>query len=94
MSPKNIDTYAKNTWCPGCGNFAILNAAKAAIADFSAGEGGHTDNIVIVSGIGCHGKIVDYINVNSFYSLHGRAIPAAEGIKLGNGRLKVISVCR
>lgn len=48
------------------------------------------ENVVLVSGIGCHAKIVDYLNVNSFYSLHGRAVPAAEGIKLANPNLKVI----
>ena len=46
--------------------------------------------MVLVSGIGCHAKIVDYINVNSFYSIHGRVTPAAEGIKLANPSLKVI----
>jgi len=48
------------------------------------------ENIVMVSGIGCHAKIADYLNINSFYSLHGRTIPVAEGIKLGNPELKVI----
>ena len=53
-------------------------------------EGLPQENIVLVSGIGCHAKIVDYINVNSFYSIHGRVLPAAEGIKLANPKLKVI----
>jgi 2-oxoglutarate ferredoxin oxidoreductase subunit beta len=48
------------------------------------------DDVVLVSGIGCHAKIADYLNINSFYALHGRAIPAATGIKLGNPRLTVI----
>ncbi|MBI4982835.1 MAG: 2-oxoacid:ferredoxin oxidoreductase subunit beta, partial [Candidatus Omnitrophica bacterium] len=48
------------------------------------------ENVVLVSGIGCHAKIVDYINVNSFYSIHGRVVPAAEGIKLADTKLKVI----
>ena len=47
-------------------------------------------SVVVVSGIGCHAKIVDYINVNSFYSLHGRVIPPATGIKVANPDLKVI----
>ena len=85
----NLNTTAVNTWCPGCGNFAILTALKAVLSSLSD-EGLPLENIVVVSGIGCHAKIVDYINVNSFYSLHGRVFPPATGIKLANPDLKVI----
>ncbi|MFA6321581.1 MAG: thiamine pyrophosphate-dependent enzyme [Candidatus Omnitrophota bacterium] len=85
----NLNTPAINTWCPGCGNFAILNAMKAALGSL-AEEGMPIENVVIVSGIGCHAKIVDYINVNSFYSLHGRVFPPATGIKLAKPELTVI----
>lgn len=85
----NLGTQAANTWCIGCGNFAILGAIKAVLQSL-AEEGTGLENVVIVSGIGCHAKIVDYINVNSFYSIHGRVVPAAEGIKLANASLKVI----
>lgn len=89
MNPANLGTYALNTWCPGCGNFAILNAVKSVITEL-INEGLPFENIVLVSGIGCHAKIVDYINANSFYSIHGRVAPAAEGIKLANPNIKVI----
>lgn len=89
MEPKNLGTLAQNTWCPGCGNFAILNAFKSALLELNQ-EGLPLENVVLVSGIGCHAKIVDYINLNSFYSIHGRAVPAAEGIKLARPELKVI----
>lgn len=89
MSQTNLGTYAQNTWCLGCGNFAILNAIKMILGELNA-EGVPLENIVLVSGIGCHAKIVDYLNVNSFYSIHGRAVPAAEGIKLANPDVKVI----
>lgn len=89
MIPKDLGTYAENTWCPGCGNFAILNAAKSVLAD-KANEEGSLANTVLVAGIGCHAKIVDYIDVNSFYSIHGRATPAAEGIKIGDPSLTVV----
>ncbi|MFA4854798.1 MAG: thiamine pyrophosphate-dependent enzyme, partial [Candidatus Omnitrophota bacterium] len=89
MSQINLATYSQNTWCPGCGNFAILNAIKGALVELNA-EGVPLENIVLVSGIGCHAKIVDYLNLNSFYSIHGRATPAAEGIKLANPDVKVI----
>lgn len=89
MLAKDLGTNAVNTWCPGCGNFAILNAAKAVLASLS-GDGLDLKRTVLVAGIGCHAKISDYINVNSFYSIHGRATPAAEGIKIGDPGLKVI----
>ena len=86
---KDLGTYCPNTWCAGCGNFAIMNAMKAVLNTLNA-EGLGLENVVLVSGIGCHAKIVDYVNVNSFYSLHGRVFPPAEGIKLANPDLKVI----
>ncbi|MBI5144179.1 MAG: 2-oxoacid:ferredoxin oxidoreductase subunit beta, partial [Candidatus Omnitrophica bacterium] len=55
-----------------------------------ADEGLPLENCVLVSGIGCHAKIVDYINVNSLYSIHGRVFPPAAGIKLARPELKVI----
>ncbi len=89
MNQINFGTDAQNTWCPGCGNFAILNAIKSVITELHS-EGLPLDNVVLVSGIGCHAKIVDYINLNSFYSIHGRVIPPAEGIKLSDPKVKVI----
>ena len=89
MNPKDLGTYARITWCPGCGNFSILNAMKAVLAELDE-EGFPIEKVVLVSGIGCHGKIVDYLNVNSFYSIHGRTLPVAMAIKLANPELKVI----
>lgn len=80
----NLQTKAINTWCPGCGNFGILAAFKKAIESFDK------KNIVLVSDVGCNSKIVDYLNINSFDSLHGRSTSTASGIKLGNPNLKVI----
>jgi len=85
----NLNTNVVNTWCAGCGNFAILGAIKSVLQQL-AEEGTALKDVVLVSGIGCHAKMVDYINVNSFYSLHGRVAPAAEGIKLARPGLKVI----
>lgn len=84
-----LGTYAENTWCKGCGNFGILSAVKDVVASLIA-EGTPRERIVLVSGIGCHAKIVDYVDVNSFYSIHGRVPPAATGIKLANPALTVI----
>jgi len=86
---KELGTYAKNTWCPGCGNFAILSSMKAVLNILNE-EGFPLEKVVLVSGIGCHAKIVDYINLNSFYAIHGRVVPVATGIELANPDLKVI----
>lgn len=89
MTPLDLNTAAQNTWCPGCGNFAIMNAFKLVLNSL-AEEGTPLENIVLVAGIGCHAKILDYLNANSFYSLHGRVVPPAEAIKIARPGLKVI----
>ena len=90
MDVREFDSIAKNTWCPGCGNFSILTAAKQAMAELVQSGEVKPEQIVISSGVGCHGKISDYIKVNSFYCLHGRVIPPLQGVKVANQRLKVI----
>lgn len=77
-----IKLNTKNTWCPGCGNFGIQQALIE-IAE-------EKDKLVIVAGIGCHGKIADYLGVDSFSSLHGRAVAAAQGVKIANKELDVL----
>ncbi|MCX5800803.1 MAG: thiamine pyrophosphate-dependent enzyme [Candidatus Eisenbacteria bacterium] len=89
MAQLELATKAKNTWCPGCGNFAILTSIKAVLKAL-VDEGTPLEKVVLVSGIGCHAKIVDYVNVNSFYSIHGRVVPVAEAIKIANPDLTVI----
>jgi len=86
---RQLITDTQNTWCPGCGNFSIQHTLKNVFAGMEE-EGKSLDDVVLVSGIGCHAKIVDYLNVNTFYSIHGRTIPVATGIKLANPDLTVI----
>lgn len=86
---KKLKTNVPSTWCPGCGNFVILTATKKALTELEK-EGLDLNSVVISSGIGCHAKIVDYIKINSFYSIHGRVPPAITGIKLANPGLTVI----
>lgn len=81
-----LETRIKPIWCPGCGNHVILSAFKRAIIEL----GIKREKIVVVSGIGCHGRISDYINVNSFHTIHGRVLPLALGIKLANKELIVV----
>ena len=86
----DLATYAENTWCPGCGNFGILNAFKKAVRRLET-EGVSRRDIVMTAGIGCHGKIFDYLRLSGFYSLHGRALATAQGMKLANPRAKVVA---
>ena len=89
MTGRQLITGTQNTWCPGCGNFSIQHTLKNVLAEMEQ-EGKSLDDVVLVSGIGCHAKIADYFNINTFYSIHGRTIPVATGIKLANPKLTVI----
>jgi len=82
-----FDTKEKITWCPGCTNFMILEAVKRALTFLKLKK----EEVVMTTGIGCHGKIFDYIDIGGAYGLHGRPIPVAIGIKLGNPKLKVLT---
>ncbi len=86
---KSLRTNSPITWCPGCPDHAIMEAARKTILRLDK-KGIKKEKFVMVSGIGCHGKIFDYLDISGFYSLHGRAIPTAMGIKLGNPNLKVL----
>ncbi|PNR95332.1 thiamine pyrophosphate-dependent enzyme [Petrotoga sp. 9PWA.NaAc.5.4] len=75
-------------WCPGCGNFGILNTLKKALEEM---EEITPQNLVLVSGIGQAAKIPHYFKNNTFNGLHGRALPAAVAIKIANPELYVIA---
>ena len=80
---KNLDI----AWCPGCGNFGILNSFKKALAELSI----LPKDLVVVSGIGQAPKTPHYFNTNMFNGLHGRALPVAAGIKAINPKLHVVA---
>jgi len=83
---RDLATPVENTWCPGCGNFGILMAMKRAIIQL----GLEREEVVAITGIGCHGKVTNYIKVNGVHVIHGRVLPAATAIKLANHGLTVI----
>jgi 2-oxoglutarate/2-oxoacid ferredoxin oxidoreductase subunit beta len=91
MKGSELISHAKNTWCPGCGNFVVQHTLKEVISE-RLSEGYPVENFVLVSGIGQHAKIFDFMNINGFYSLHGRTIPVATGIKLANPDLTVLCI--
>jgi len=83
-----IEDYGKyaTAWCPGCGNFGILNAVKKALAARDL----KPHRVLFVSGIGQAAKTPHYLNANVFNGLHGRSLPVATGAKLANPELTVI----
>jgi 2-oxoglutarate ferredoxin oxidoreductase subunit beta len=85
----DLITAAQNTWCPGCGNFSIQHKLKDVILGLVK-DGTPLEEIVLVTGIGCHAKMADYLDINSFYSIHGRTLPVATAIKLARPELTVI----
>ena len=85
----NINDFKSNdeiTWCPGCGDFGILNALKKALVVLDESP----KNILLVSGIGQAAKLPHYIKCNCFNGLHGRAIPPAVAAKIANRNLTVV----
>ncbi|MBM4284264.1 MAG: 2-oxoacid:ferredoxin oxidoreductase subunit beta [Deltaproteobacteria bacterium] len=77
-----------HVWCPGCGNGIVLGALIRAIDR----TGFSKDDIVLVSGIGCSGRMSVYVDFNTLHTTHGRALTFATGVKLANPRLQVIVV--
>ena len=84
-----IDDYKsaeKPTWCPGCGDFGVLNAVYNALRV----KGYDPKDIVCVSGIGCSSRLPYFMATYGFHSIHGRAIPVTTGIRVANPDLKVL----
>ena len=85
FSPNDLASDQEVRWCPGCGDFAILNQLKKVLA----GLGVPRENIVFVSGMGCSSRLPYYLNTYGFNGLHGRAPALATGLKLANPGLQV-----
>jgi 2-oxoglutarate ferredoxin oxidoreductase subunit beta len=75
-------------WCPGCGDGILMGAMIRAIDRLGLDK----DNVVVVSGIGCSGRLPVYVDFNTLHTTHGRALSFATGIKLANPKLTVIVV--
>jgi len=81
-------TEIHNNWCPGCGDFGILNALQMALAEMEL----EPHRVAIFSGIGCSGKTTQYMKTYGVHTLHGRLLPFAIGAKLANPELEVFAV--
>jgi 2-oxoglutarate ferredoxin oxidoreductase subunit beta len=88
MDDKTYDVESVDiAWCPGCGNYSILNIMKQTLAELKIAP----RNLVVVSGIGQAAKIPQYFKTNYFNGLHGRTLPAATAIKISNPNLTVVA---
>ncbi|HWR31365.1 MAG TPA: thiamine pyrophosphate-dependent enzyme [Negativicutes bacterium] len=85
MSTETFCTF-ETAWCPGCGNFVILECLKTALEQL----GKEPSGVLIAAGIGQAAKTPQYINANAFCGLHGRSLPAAVAAKIANQKLTVI----
>lgn len=83
---KDFDCDFENEWCPGCGNFGILNAMTDALVQLDIPP----EKLLIVSGIGQAGKTPHFLRCNMFHGLHGRALPVATGAKIANHELTIV----
>ena len=84
---KDFRNNVKPNWCPGCGDFSV----QAAIQRAAANVGLEPENLAVISGIGCSGRISRYINSYGLHGIHGRSLPIAQGVKMANRDLTVIA---
>jgi 2-oxoglutarate ferredoxin oxidoreductase subunit beta len=87
-TPNEYKSDLKPVWCPGCGDFGVLNSLYRAMAELRMDP----HDTVVVSGIGCSSRLPGYVEAYGFNSLHGRALPIATGIKMANPHLNVVVV--
>jgi 2-oxoglutarate ferredoxin oxidoreductase subunit beta len=76
------------TWCPGCGDFGVLKSVDMAFQELRLNQ----EQIVIVAGIGCHGRFPHNFKTYGFHTLHGRVLPIAQGINIAKPELHVVGV--
>src|SRR2546430_3317576 len=88
LTPKDYKSEVKPTWCPGCGDFGVLNAIYNSMASLKL----PLDQTIVVSGIGCSSRLPHFVETFGFHSLHGRALPVAQGMKMARPDLTVIAV--
>lgn len=86
--PKDYKSDLEPIWCPGCGDYGVLNALFKAMSQLNLDPA----RTVLVSGIGCSSRLPGFVVTYGFHGVHGRVLPVATGIKLANPELTVIGV--
>ncbi len=81
-------TQVHNDWCPGCGDFGIVNAIQMSLTEMQIPR----HKAAIFSGIGCSGKTSHFINVYGVHTLHGRVLTFAQGAKIANPEMTIVAV--
>ncbi|MDW4474446.1 2-oxoacid:ferredoxin oxidoreductase subunit beta [Staphylococcus saprophyticus] len=84
---KDFRNNVKPNWCPGCGDFSV----QAAIQKAAANVGLEPEEVAIITGIGCSGRLSGYVNSYGVHGIHGRSLPLAQGVKMANKDLTVIA---
>lgn len=87
LKPKDYKSATRPVWCPGCGDFGVLNALTKALA----GLGLAPEQVAVISGIGCSSRLPAYTSVYGFHGVHGRALPVATGLAVARPELTVIA---
>ncbi|TFG47463.1 MAG: 2-oxoacid:ferredoxin oxidoreductase subunit beta, partial [Gemmatimonadales bacterium] len=85
LTPKDLKSSQEVRWCPGCGDYSILNGIQATLANMGIPK----ENMVMVSGIGCSSRFPYYMDTYGFHGIHGRANAIATGMKVANPELSV-----
>jgi 2-oxoglutarate ferredoxin oxidoreductase subunit beta len=86
VKPRDYKSSIKPVWCPGCGDFAVLNAITKALAFMGLPAG----DVAMITGIGCSSRIAAYTSVFGFHGVHGRALALASGLKAARPELTVL----
>jgi 2-oxoglutarate ferredoxin oxidoreductase subunit beta len=88
---KGVRTNEHITWCPGCPDHMVLKSVRLMIQKQMKENKTKQTDYAIVCDIGCNGKMFDYLNLPGVYTLHGRAVPVAIGVTIGNPNTKVMA---
>ena len=88
FTPKDFKSEVKPTWCPGCGDFGVLNATYRGLASLKLPP----EQTVVVSGIGCSSRFPHFMKTFGIHSVHGRALPLAQGMKMARPDLTIVAV--
>jgi len=88
LTAKDYKTDVHPVWCPGCGDFGVLTCIYRMLATKQISP----ENLVVVAGIGCSGRLSGYVKSYGFHTVHGRVLPVATGVKSANPELEVLAV--